>query len=192
MVRIKLRFCTWGTGMGMEWVMAQGGVRMKGVGLDILNCSRQWTIHMRCSVGIQSLEVGRGRAHIQNWDWSAQRQELNIWGQIPLQRVSPVAQMIICLQCRRPGFDPWVGNIPGGGNGNPLQYPCLENPMDRGAWWATVHGVAKTMAWLSTQTHTHTHTHTHTCTHAKVLKSYRVCSLFFFFFVCSLITVELC
>ena len=109
MVRIKLRFCTWGTGMGMEWVKAQGGVRMKGVGLDILNCSRQWTIHMRCSVGIRSLEVGQGRAHTQNWDWSAQRQELNIWGQIPLQRVSPVAQMIICLQCRRPGFDPWVG-----------------------------------------------------------------------------------
>ena len=43
-------------------------------------------------------------------------------------------------------------NIPGlgcgedsleGGNGNPLQYSCLRNPMDRGAWWATVHGVAK-------------------------------------------------
>ena len=32
---------------------------------------------------------------------------------------------------------------PGEGNGNPLQYSCLENPMDRGAWWATVHGVAK-------------------------------------------------
>ena len=32
---------------------------------------------------------------------------------------------------------------PGGGHGNPLQYSCLENPMDRGAWWATVHGVAK-------------------------------------------------
>ena len=31
---------------------------------------------------------------------------------------------------------------PGGGNGTPLQYSCLENPMDRGAWWATVHGVA--------------------------------------------------
>ena len=31
----------------------------------------------------------------------------------------------------------------GEGNGNPLQYSCLENPMDRGAWWATVHGVAK-------------------------------------------------
>ena len=32
---------------------------------------------------------------------------------------------------------------PGEGNGNPLQYSCLGNPMDRGAWWATVHGVAK-------------------------------------------------
>ena len=39
--------------------------------------------------------------------------------------------------------DPWVGKIPGEGNGNPLQYSCLENPMDRGAWWAIVHGVAE-------------------------------------------------
>ena len=35
------------------------------------------------------------------------------------------------------------GRSPGGGDGNPLQYPCLENPMDREAWWATVLGVAK-------------------------------------------------
>ena len=40
-------------------------------------------------------------------------------------------------------FDPWVGKIPEGGNGRPLQYSCLENPMDRGAWRATVHGVTK-------------------------------------------------
>ena len=38
---------------------------------------------------------------------------------------------------------PGLGKSPGDGNGNPLQYSCLENPMDRGAWWATVHGVAK-------------------------------------------------
>ena len=38
---------------------------------------------------------------------------------------------------------PGLGRSPGEGNGNPLQYSCLENPMDRGAWWATVHGVAK-------------------------------------------------
>ena len=38
---------------------------------------------------------------------------------------------------------PGSGRSPGGGRGNPLQYSCLENPMDRGAWWATVHGVSK-------------------------------------------------
>ena len=38
---------------------------------------------------------------------------------------------------------PESGRFPGGGNGNPLQYSCLENPMDREAWWATVHGVTK-------------------------------------------------
>ena len=43
----------------------------------------------------------------------------------------------------RDRFDPSVGKIPGGGDGNPLQCSCLESPMDRGAWWATVHGVAK-------------------------------------------------
>ena len=41
-----------------------------------------------------------------------------------------------------PGLIPGLGRSPGGGNGNPLQYSCLENPMDRGAWWATVCGVA--------------------------------------------------
>ena len=35
---------------------------------------------------------------------------------------------------KRLGLDPWVGKIPGGGNGNPLQYSCLENPMDGEAW----------------------------------------------------------
>ena len=38
---------------------------------------------------------------------------------------------------------PGSGRSPGRGNGNPLQYSCLENPMDRGAWWAIVHGMAK-------------------------------------------------
>ena len=38
---------------------------------------------------------------------------------------------------------PGSGSSPGGGHGNPLQYSCLENPMERGAWWATVHRVAE-------------------------------------------------
>ena len=41
------------------------------------------------------------------------------------------------------GLIPGLGRSPGGGHGNPLQYSCLENPMDRGAWRATVHGVTK-------------------------------------------------
>ena len=41
------------------------------------------------------------------------------------------------------GLIPGLGRSPGEGNGNPLQYSCLGNLMDRGAWWATVHGVAK-------------------------------------------------
>ena len=41
------------------------------------------------------------------------------------------------------GSIPETGRSPGAGNGNPLQYSCLENPVDRGGWWATVHGVAK-------------------------------------------------
>ena len=44
---------------------------------------------------------------------------------------------------------PCSGRSPGEGNGNPLQYSCLENPMDRGAWPATVHGVAKSQTRLS-------------------------------------------
>ena len=47
------------------------------------------------------------------------------------------------------GLIPGLGRSPGGGHGNPLQYPCLENPMDRGAWRATVHGVSQTGTWLT-------------------------------------------
>ena len=56
-----------------------------------------------------------------------------------------------------------TGSIPGserssgGENGNLLQYSCLENPMDEGAWWAVVHGVAKSQTWLSDFTHWLTH-----------------------------------
>ena len=48
-----------------------------------------------------------------------------------------------------PGLIPGSGRSPGEGNGNPLQYSCLENSMDRGTWWATVHGVAKSWTQLS-------------------------------------------
>ena len=44
-------------------------------------------------------------------------------------------------QCRKCGFYPWVRKFPGEGNDNPLQYSCLGNHMDKGAWWVTVQGV---------------------------------------------------
>ena len=47
------------------------------------------------------------------------------------------------------GLIPGLERSPGGGHVNPLQYSCLESPIDRGAWWATVHGVAKSQTRLS-------------------------------------------
>ena len=55
-----------------------------------------------------------------------------------------------------------LGRFPGEGNSNPLQHSCLENPMDRGAWQATIHGVTK--SWTRGVTE-HMHTHTRACTY---------------------------
>ena len=62
---------------------------------------------------------------------------------------------------REAGSIPALGRSPGGGQGNPLQYSCLENPMDREAWWATVHGFAKNQTRLK-----------RLCTHAHVAQKY--------------------
>ena len=65
------------------------------------------------------------------------------------------------MQVQSPGWEDPIG----GGNGNPLQYPCLENPMDRGPRWATVHEVAELemieYTCMCMQAHTHTHTLSH-------------------------------
>ena len=57
---------------------------------------------------------------------------------------------------RDSGLIPGMGQFPGGGNGNPLQCSCLGNLMDRGDWWATVHGIEES----DTAEHTHTQAHT--------------------------------
>ena len=54
-----------------------------------------------------------------------------------------------CRRRKRCGFSLWVEKIPWGRSGNPLQYSCLENSMDRGAWQTTVHGVTKSRTQLS-------------------------------------------
>src|SRR5574339_1058885 len=69
------------------------------------------------------------------------------------------------------GSIPGSGRSPGEGNGNPLQYSCLENPMDGEAWWATVHGVAQSRTRLSDFTFTfHFHAlEKQMATHSSVL-----------------------
>ena len=67
-----------------------------------------------------------------------------IWASLVAQRLKRLPGM------RETGVRfPGSGRSPGEGNGNPLQYSCLENPMEGGAWWATVHGVAKSRTQLS-------------------------------------------
>ena len=61
----------------------------------------------------------------------------------------------IVRDIRHMGSIPGSGRFPGGEHGNALQYSCLENPMDRGAWWAILHGVEKGQTGLS-DSHTHT------------------------------------
>ena len=79
--------------------------------------------------------------------WS--HKELDMTEQLSLSWTSPVAQMVKRLPTTREtwvrslGSIPGLGRSPGEGNGNPLQYSCLEKPMDGGTWWAIVHGVEK-------------------------------------------------
>ena len=68
-----------------------------------------------------------------------------------------------CKRHKRPGFNLWVGRSLGGSHGNPLQYSCLENPMDRGAWQATVHRVAKSWTRLK-----------QLCMHGMLLHSFKM------------------
>ena len=61
-----------------------------------------------------------------------------------------------CRRHKRCRFHPWVATSPGGGHGSPLQCSCLENPMDRGAWQATVHGATKSWTRLKQFSTAHT------------------------------------
>ena len=78
---------------------------------------------------------------------------------VKLSWASLVAQMVKNLSAmykKTLGSIPGLVRFPGEGNGNPLQYSCLENSMDRGAWPTTIHEVVKSQTWLS---HEHTHSY---------------------------------
>ena len=70
------------------------------------------------------------------------------WAWSPAQLASQVALEVSAGDVRDMGSIPGLGRSPGGGHGNPFQYSCLENPTDRGAWWAIVRRVAKSWTQL--------------------------------------------
>ena len=94
---------------------------------------------------------------------------LNVRGKkLHAHRASLVAQLVrnlpVMQETTCSSEDPKLGRSPGEGNGNPLQYACLGNPMDRGAWQTTVHRVAGVGHDLATKlptTYTHTYTYIH-------------------------------
>ena len=89
---------------------------------------------------------------------SNSRENSKNWAsQVALVVKNPPANAGDAGRCRKMQESiPGLGRSLGVGNGNPLQYSCLENPMYRGAWQATVYGVTKNWTRLKTNTHTHT------------------------------------
>ena len=78
-----------------------------------------------------------------------------LWKNVQQLQVVPVVKNppANAGETRDTGSIPGLGRSSEGGNGTPLQYSCLENPMDRGAWWATVHGVTKSRTQPSMHAH---------------------------------------
>ena len=98
--------------------------------------------------GRQEGGLGRG-THVNPW-----LIHVNVW-QNQKNKKKKKKKEPACRRHKR-GLDPCVRKIAREGNGNLLQYSCLGNPIDRGAWQATVHGVPKSQTLLSTHTQQHT------------------------------------
>ena len=91
-------------------------------------------------------------------DWSISAHRYTIWNCLASQVALVVKNLPATAgDVRGKVSIPGLGRSPGGGHGHPLQYSCRENPMDRGAWRATVHGVSKSRTWLK-RLGTHAHT----------------------------------
>ena len=88
-------------------------------------------------------------------EWECEAEPGNLYRQVRLGFPSGSDSKASVYNAGDLGSIPGWGRSAGEGNGNPLQYYCLENPMDRGAWKAIVHGVAKSRTWLSDFTSLH-------------------------------------
>ena len=99
-------------------------------------------------------------------------------------QVTLVVKNLPAIACRhkRHQYDLWSGRSLGGGHGKPFQYSCLENPLDRGAWWAIVHRVAKSPTWLKWLS---MHACTYTSLHPTWLSMYPISIKFLFMMIWS-------
>ena len=101
-------------------------------------------------------------------DWESRLSECRVQGHLGLPSSSQVAWWLKTKQNKKPaGLIPGLGKSLAGGNGNPLQYCCLENPMDTRVWRAAVHGVAKIWTHLSNCACTHSQGHLGRSLHPK-------------------------
>ena len=101
-----------------------------------IHCPRTWE-----EVGKMLLDC-QGSPH--SWNLRKKNSSTNLID--PSPPCSGASQ--VALVVKKPTLIPGLGRFPGGGHGNPLQYSCLENPMDTGAWWVSVHVVTKSQTWL--------------------------------------------
>ena len=98
--------------------------------------------------------------YFSTWDWLSKYKYIEDWTLAAITEPDGfpwwLSEKDLSANIGDAGSIPRSGRSPGEGNGNPFKYFCLENSMDRGAWWATVHGIAKSQTGLSNE-HFHFH-----------------------------------
>ena len=110
-------------------------------------CVNEW--HTPCDASEEPCSA------VPRWPHRAHsRNLLAVYTDLPMTFLGGSDGRASAYNARDLGSIPGLGRSPGEGNGNPLPYSCLENPMDGGAWWALVHGVAKSQTRLSDFTFT--------------------------------------
>ena len=102
-------------------------------------------------------QTGRPRLHLDAY--IQENGDFDTWLVVITCRGTALVAQMVESACNAgdPSLIPGLGRSPGEGNGNPLQYSCLENSKDRGAWWVIIHRVAKSQTRLMTNTSTFTH-----------------------------------
>ena len=136
--------CRWGAWSFYIWICGPVAQKVWGCLWFSDSCfSNRRTLHLRpskyLSYDYEGLYFSACPSTLSSFLWAWRKMGLPKW----------LSGKESTCWCRKPGSIPGSGRSPGEGNGKPLRYSCLEKLMDRGAWWATVHGVSKRQTQLS-------------------------------------------